>query len=167
MPRRRSRPDDPPPAFVPEKLGKRDLDVTVPAHLRVLPTETIENVNRTKHEMLDRWRVHNPRFQRRLKHYVAGSAVAFPLVTAMFSPTGFGSFALQILLSAGFGVLLAYARPTGLKAGLLTLAFGMLLLWTCGPPIVTYLALICTALLYLVIGFAIGAQEDLAASDGS
>jgi hypothetical protein len=160
------RSEPPPPPFEPLPLGKRDLELTMKPGMRTLPPEVVDEMQGRRHAMLDRFEVHNPRFRRRLKNYVIGAAICYPLVTALLTPVGFGWFPLQIVIGALYGVVVAYTRATGVMAGLIGAAFGMATLWVCGPPVVTYLALICTLLFYLVMGFAIGAQEYMKAQDG-
>lgn len=68
----------------------------------------------------------SPGNNRRWKHLVIVSMIAFPLATFLFSPSGFGRLWLQLPLAALYGTYRHFARPTGFAAILATLITGTL-----------------------------------------
>ncbi|MDA1195448.1 MAG: hypothetical protein O2894_09725, partial [Planctomycetota bacterium] len=71
---------------------------------------------------------------RRLKIYVIGSVVFFPLMTWVFTPAGLGMLWLQLLIAAAYGAYLAWVRPGGLQSALATLLAGVITQSAAGTP---------------------------------
>ncbi len=160
------------PAFQPQKLSRRDLCVTVTPQMRVLPTHVIAEETERRRAQLERFRVHSPRFRLRLKHYLLGSLVFFPLMTWLFTPVGLMRLWLQLPLAALLGLALAYMRPRGTQAMLLMLLFGLVNWFIVGGlPIGinnpgVFLLFISACLIHIVAGGALGAAESLNSLDG-
>ncbi len=155
------------------KVTRRDLALAVPAHMRDLPADLIQEEMDRRRRMLERFDWMNPLFRRRLKYYVWGSILFLPLFSWFFTPVGFTRLWLQIPLAAGFGVGLAASRADGPTSMLFCLGFGLFHFFVVGGNKMSFgspglfLMLASTCLLWMVLGWALGASEDLKRSDGT
>lgn len=160
------------PQLKPSKLSRRDLALTIPPELRNLPPHVIQEEMQRRRAMLERFDVHTPRFKQRLVHYVVGAMIFLPIFTWLFTPVGLRRLWLQLPLAAAFGAALAYTRAGHSVAVGLSLLYGMAIWFVVGglPLSFTspglFLLLVVTCMFFVVLGWALGASEDLSRFDG-
>lgn len=152
------------------KLSRRDLSLTVPPELRHLPAHVIQEEMERRRRMLERFEVHNPRFKRRLAHYVIGAVIFMPLMAWFFTPVGMTRLPLHLLFAAGFGVAMAYTRASGLiSIGICILYCALIWFVVAGiqPSLGLFPLLAFSCLFFVVLGWFLGTAEDLQRMDGS
>ena len=102
---------------------------------------------------------------RRLKMYVLGAVIFFPLATWFFTPAGLQSLWFQVLVSAAYGAFVALFRPTGFTAMISALAAGLAIqAWT-GHVAVGF-GLMMSLMFYGFIGILVGMGEMSRMMDG-
>ena len=108
------------------------------------------------------------RGKRRWKAYVLGSMVFFPLATWMLTPAGLNGLWLQLIVAALYGTFLAFARPTGILAALVTLLAGVVTQAIAGTPTGGFHGLLLTLglCMYATLGFILGMTLQAAHVDG-
>ncbi len=100
--------------------------------------------------------------KRRLRIYILGSCVFFPLANWFFTPSGFNGLWLQLLIAIAYGAFVAIARPGTFLCAVVTLLAGMLIqaydgIQTgVGANFTTLLAMI----LYTTAGGLLGFREN-------
>ena len=64
--------------------------------------------------------------KRRLRLYIVGACVLFPLANWFFTPSGFDAMWLQLLVAIAYGTYVALARPGVAMCALVTVLAGMI-----------------------------------------
>ena len=105
------------------------------------------------------------RGKRRLKMYIIGSVIFFPLATWFFTPAGFQSLWFQLLVSVAYGAFVALKRPTGVTAVVITIAAGFGIQAFTGHIAVGF-ALLMSLMFYGLIGALVGFGELSRIIDG-
>lgn len=104
-----------------------------------------------------------PRGVRRLIHYVVGSVLVLPLLNVALTPLAWRDIHIQLGAAAGFGVVMALARPRGISVGFLLAGTAFGTLWAAGyvHSLVDVLHLVLALLCYFGLGLALGISENV------
>jgi nitrate reductase NapE component len=163
--RSRSDPREPvgPALFQPTRLAKRSLDVQVTSGMRRMGANERNEVLERQQQILDRFELRSPRRMRRLKTFVIGSVVLFPLLTAVVTSLGFGGYVWQVLLAAVYGSVLGVWRLGPGFTAALTMLTGFVTVKVVSGSSLFELSFgsILALALYGIVGFAIGISDDL------
>lgn len=151
--------------FRPQRLAPHALDVTVNEHVRAMPPAMRDEVLERERTLAGRFDLWSPRAIRRVRHYVAGSLVALPLLHWLFSPIGFHCLWIQLPLAGLFGVVMGLFALRGAAAGCALLATGVLTHLLAGYRLGMGSVLILAC--YFVVGLALGVSESLSADERS
>ncbi len=160
-------------AVTQKKLSRRDLSLTVPPELRHLPPDLIQEEMDRRRTMLERFDVLNPRFKERLRNYVMGAVILLPLITWLVTPVGFKRLWLQFPLAAAYGAFLAFTRSGPFTSLGVSLLYVLILWFVVGglkmphASLGGFLLLVGSVMMFVVIGWALGATEELKRMDGS
>jgi len=110
----------------------------------------------------------NERGKRRWKIHVLGSVVFFPLITWFLTPAGFDGLWLQLIVAAAYGTFIAFARPAGITASVVTLLAGLMTQVIAGTPTNHFSGLLFTLglFMYATLGFILGMTQEAAYMNG-
>jgi hypothetical protein len=157
-----------PALFQPTRLAKRSLDVQVTSGMRQMGKDERAEVLERQQQFLDRFELRSPRRLRRLKIFVIGSVVLFPVLTAVVTSLGFRGYGWQILLAAVYGGVLGVWRLGAGFTAALTMLTGIVTVKVVSGSSLFSLSFgsILALALYGIIGFAIGISDDLSRDEG-
>ena len=99
--------------------------------------------------------------KRRLKMYILGSMVFFPLVTYVLTPAGLGSLWFQLLIAIAYGTFVALCRPAMVLCAVTTVLAGLSIQAVCGvTDSKTHgFLLVLSLFLYGTVGLLLGFNE--------
>lgn len=168
-----TRPPSPPPsppgpaaaapaAFQPQRLGKHALDVKITPLARDLSPSDRHEFAERELDLASRFDLTSPRNMRRWRHYLAGSAVAFPLLMWLLTPIGMRFVFFHLIAAAAFGTAMAFLRLRGARVGFALMSAAALdcVLSGHGYFLGRVLGVIALAVFFL-LGLALGVSESL------
>lgn len=100
--------------------------------------------------------------KRRLRIYVLGACVFFPLANYVFTPSGFGGLWLQLLVAIAYGTFVALRRPGVAMCALVTVFAGLLIQAYNGVTgaVTSNFYILLAMILYGTAGALIGFREN-------